>query len=311
MANEEEYESGESSEPVEPDAFDLDSEPIGGDPAILEDEEDREQPTKPVRGLGHFPDIPDERDFRANALFGAVRNLRGEATLEEFVRRVRNQGVTNSCVGQAIANALHIRLLRMGYFNAPEPSPYFPYQGARILAKRTIDEQIEDLGCYARLAMRWIRDNGAVSEAQHPSIPSKVNEEPDWETLKQASAFRIQAWYRIVPEGRERCDQIAQAIQNGYPVIFAALVDEAFLAHKGKDLAPYYDKSKHVGGHMMTIVAFKTDANGRRLFLVLNSWGTDWGDGGFTWVDEAWLGANTVSDVYVFQVGASDDGQSA
>ncbi|MBX3184631.1 MAG: hypothetical protein KF915_18525 [Polyangiaceae bacterium] len=40
------------------------------------------------------------------------------------------------------------------------------------------------------------------------------------------------------------------------------------------------------GGHVVTLTGYRTIAGGAREFLVHNSWGSSWGDGGYGWVSE-------------------------
>lgn len=256
---------------------------------------------KVEHGTGWVEDTVDERDYRASTLFGAPFNLPGEASLEKYVRRVRDQGSLSSCVGMAAATAIDVRLRRMG-FTSPEPSPLVIYTTARALARSDSSEELFDVGSYPRLAMKGIREIGIVAESKWPLDPSKVNSDLPWDVLQSSSTFRIQAWYRITPSGMGRVAEICNALKQGYPVIFGAAVDYAFIGHTGKGLVPMFDPSKGVGGHMMCIVGYTT-RDARTVFRCVNSWGEGWGDHGFYNADDIWMAAETAGDFYVIQVG--------
>lgn len=254
-------------------------------------------------GRGHLLDTPDERDWQANGLLGAPRNLPGEASLEPFVKRVLDQGSSESCVGHAIAQAADIRLGKLG-FESPPVSPLAIYTLARELARAKSSEPLEDAGSYARLAFKGARDFGLVSEDKWPLDMEHVNDDLPWDVLQAGSAFKVASWYRIASRGIGRVHDICNAIAQGWPVVFAVDVDQSFLDFVGKGRVPAYDPKQGVGGHMLCLVGYATDGP-EKVFRVVNSWGESWGDHGFFWADQAWIAADTINDVYVTQVAGS------
>jgi C1A family cysteine protease len=251
-------------------------------------------------GTGHLKDPHDARDWQANGLLGAARNLPSEASLEPFVRHVRDQGATESCVGNALAQAADVRLNRLG-FSAPPVSALAIYTMARDLARIDASEPIVDQGSYARLAFKAARSNGFVSEERWPLSQDHVNDELPWDVLQAGSAFKVASWYRIASSGPSRAQEVCNAIAQGWPVIFAAQVDQPFMDFVGKGRVPMYDPAQAVGGHMLCLVGYATDGPSKA-FRVVNSWGEGWGDHGFFWADEGWVTADTVDDVYVVQI---------
>jgi C1A family cysteine protease len=250
---------------------------------------------KKGRGLGYKPDEADARDFSAKGLLGAVRGLPPEASLEEHVRRIKDQQWTSSCVGQAIATAADTRLRKLN-IAAPEPSSLAVYTAARSLARFDKNEPLSDFGSFPRLAMKGIRDFGVPAESVWPFDPSKVDSELPWDAHQAASAFRIINWYRIDSVGQGRIEDVKNAIAKGFPVVFGTAVDQAFQDHTGK--APVGPKSgASLGGHMMCLVGYRNE-----LFRGVNSWGTGWGDGGLYWANEAFVASPDATDWYVLVV---------
>jgi len=265
---------------------------------------------KKKRGLGHIADPPDDRDYRATSLFGAPRNLSGEASLEQWVHTICDQLDSSSCVANAVANAIDIRLRKMGLI-APFPSRLAIYAMARVFGRFSEKDPLTDGGSMPRLAFKTLRDIGVIDEAKWPFDLKMVNKELPWDVLQQASAFRLSSWWRIVPSGLARTVEMAHAIDQGYPVPFATLVDGTFMGwepseenHNCLDPMPFYDASKAVGGHMLLAIGYTTLPDGRRRFKILNSWGPGWGNNGYFFADEEWLAQDVVSDCYVVQVGA-------
>lgn len=257
---------------------------------------------KRARSLGYKKDTPDDRDYKARALFGARRGLPNEnLVLEGCVPGIKDQGPTSSCVGQAIGTAIDARLRRIGKWDAPQSSSHAIYTFARALYRLSGDERLDDEGSFPRLAMKGLRDWGVPSELRWPFNPAKINDELPWDVMQAASANRLQAWWRIDSVGKERVEDICQAIVAGFPVVFGIDVDSAFLDHVGKDPIVAIDHAKIAGGHMMCLVGYTT-ANQARVFRGVNSWGLGWGDRGYFWAGEGFVMDPSAGDFYVLQI---------
>lgn len=266
----------------------------------MADDKKRAKVEAPKRKLfgGWKPDAPDSRDYAAHALFGAPLNLPSESSLKDFVDGVNDQDVTSSCVAQAITKALTIRLAKLGL-----PAPPFSVLGLYAPARRRSAgpaEKLRDDGTFPRDAMSTVADIGAALEATWPFDPAKVDEDVPLDVFMEASKFVVFGWWRIYASGASRSAAIAQAISNGYPVVFGADLWESFFDYSGGTIAAPGPGS--AGGHMMTIVGYRTRRDGAREFQVLNSWGTTWGEQGFCWLHEDVLADARCSDFYVIQV---------
>ena len=257
--------------------------------------EEASSPPAPF-GRGYKQDAPDGRDWNASARFGAVNKLPAEALgLKEFVRRVHDQSITGSCVGQALSQAIDTRLRKLG-FNGPEPSSLALYAGAR-----SVDHgKLEDNGCYPRDAMRFSQTNGVPREDVWPFDVAKVNEKLPWDVLQDASRFLLFQWWRIYSSGQQRSDAVAQAIAAGFPVIFGLEIDNAFFGYSGGTIMQM--NADRAGGHMLCIIGYRTREDGTREFLIVNSWGYGWGEYGMCWMHEDVLETSRATDFYVIEV---------
>lgn len=252
-------------------------------------------------GGGWKADAPDERDWKAGAFLGAPVSIPAEASLAHLVDDVNDQKWTSSCVGQALGKALQVRLRKIGFLLAFIPSFGGIYTLARRVGMKDAKAPLVDDGCFPRDAMTAIKELGVPSAKVWPFDPDKVNEELPWDVLQDATRFLVFQWFRITAFGESRSDAIAQAISKGFPVIFGLRVWDSFLSHLGDGLIREPGKDD-AGGHMMTIVGYRTGADGKREFHVLNSWGLGWGDRGFCWIHEDVLSGLRASDFYVIQV---------
>jgi C1A family cysteine protease len=253
------------------------------------------------RGYGHIIDDSPDDSPSTRAHFGAFVFLPARADLTPYVARVRDQLGSSSCVGQATAAAIDVRLRRLGAFRS-EASALALYALARLYDKPA-SEPLVDEGTAARTLFRAVRDFGVPPERVWPfdaDYAERVLEPLPMDVLQAGGAASLPAWYRIDSVGRTRVDEMRHALSRGYPVIFAIRVDQAFEDATGKKPIGAFD-GEELGRHMLACVGYETDANGTR-FRILNSWGDQWADGGFVWFDEARILDPGTCDLYVVQV---------
>ena len=246
---------------------------------------------------GYVPDVPDARDYDASARFGAPVDLPAESLgLRAFVRRVTRQ-VGSSCVGMAIARAIDCRLRRLR-FRGPEPSGMAIYAGA---LQALGEKPYRDEGSRARDAMAFVKEIGVPREEIWPSDDrSLVARELPWHVHQDASRFLLFRWWRISTVGRARSDSIAKALAEEIPVVFGLDLDEKFHAYRSGTIE-HLDDTRG-GGHMLCILGYRTEADGSRVFLVINSWGEEWGENGYCWIHERVICSSRAGDFYAIEV---------
>jgi Papain family cysteine protease len=250
-------------------------------------------------GLGHRPSASPS-DWKASARLGAPAQLPPDASLQQFVRRVNDQGQTESCVGQALTKAIDTRLRKLG-INVDEPSAQAAYTGGRELEVGP-DGQLTDTGSVAADVFKFLRDIGVAREQVWPLDPAKINEKLPWDVLQDASHFLLFQWWRIYESGVSRSDAIANALAQGFPVVFAQQVDNKFFSYSGGTILAL--DADDAGGHMMCILGYRTRKDGTREFLVINSWGINWGESGYCWMHERVLADPRSDEFYIVEIHA-------
>jgi hypothetical protein len=97
-------------------------------------------------------------------------------------------------------------------------------------------------------------------------------------------------------------DEIATLIHSGRSVLAAIAIDSHAWSNAGRatgTIADYAHADR--GAHAVVLVAYAWQM-GERFFLVHNSWGEDWGRGGYAWIGERTLRRHLASaaivDVY-------------
>jgi hypothetical protein len=241
-----------------------------------------------MRLLGYRRDITDPRDRRAADLLGALPAA-GSVSLRGHVSEVlRQQG--NDCVAHALVQALRVLWSVQGDPSPPLVSRRLVYYGARARH----GAQREDQGTYPRLAMTAVREDGYALESACPYEPARYAEPPPPSAYRASydqSGGRL-TYYRCSDRPAERRREIESALASLRPVTIGVQVDQMFLDDPG----PFWRRvGPAIGGHAMCAVGYS-----ERGLLIVNSWGTGWGDGGFcTLAWDSVCDPSVTSDPYV------------
>lgn len=241
------------------------------------------------RAKGHFKDKPDNRDLRVADLVGAVNAQANDmpvpvwgaeaasVDLTQFVGDMWDQGSAEGCVGYALARATHMRGLIQGFANMEAPSPYAIWALARMRAKQ-LTQPLQNEGCQPRDACEMIRTWGLAPWSAWPSEFRFANTAPTPDMLSAASSYRAASYYSL-DNASDRVSTLKQALTAQVPVNLAVMVDNTFNDYNGSYAMPNFD-GNYLGSHYITLIGY----NARDEWLICNSWGTQWGFGGFGWL---------------------------
>ncbi len=162
------------------------------------------------------------------------------------------------------------------------------------------EKVLHDSGSYPRSVMKAASAVGIPAEEAWPFDPAKINDEPPLELLGEAAKFLLLRWYRVYASGASRATELANALSKGYPFIFGLELDSAFFEYKGGVIRAMGPDAQ--GGHMLCCVGYRTGEDGKREFMIVNSWGEGWGEAGICWIGEDVMASDRVSDPYVVEV---------
>jgi len=241
---------------------------------------------------------PDTLDFRDRMYLANLYEVPTEMPLASYLQRFGNapvrildQGKEGACTGfglAAVANAL-LTWRRV----VPDPAPV----SARMLyemAKRYDEwpgERYE--GSSARGAMKGWHKHGVCTDVSWPYSTRKKTECLTAERAREGLHRPLGAYYRV--NHKDLVSMHAAMAEVG--VLYATATVHRGWDDVGADGVIRYPQPLS-GGHAFAIVGY--DEQG---FWIQNSWGDDWGRGGFARVTyDDWL-ANA-SDVWVARLGA-------
>jgi hypothetical protein len=243
------------------------------------------------RATGMVVDKPSYKatPYKAKLSTRSFLNLPASASLEKYCPTPGDQGAYGTCV--AFATAYSMRTIMWAKQNNVTDrsridgmtfSPIFVY------------EQIKNEGdndCQAGsnpiLALELLKQVGVSLET---TLPYNCGNSVTFDAMLEALDFTVSDYQTIwdidlgTPE--EKINNTKKALSEGYPVLLGMIVPESFYEPNGSvwrsqptDGGP----SGQHGRHAMCVVGYDDNREGG-CFRVMNSWGSDWCDGGYVWV---------------------------
>lgn len=205
---------------------------------------------------------------------------------------VSNQGSEGSCVGFAVGYAArsaeqYYRTGATSYSNATNIfSPEFLYNQIKFSADC-------GSGSAMQAALDHIKVNGICT---YQSMPySSTNGCALLPTVAQATEalnFKIGNYSKLYTTDRVA---IKAMISQKHPVIISVIADNSFISAKPGFIWKTFSGAGSLA-HCIVICGYDDTKNA---YLVMNSWGTGWGDAGFSWIDYDFFLTRTGTYCYV------------
>jgi C1A family cysteine protease len=274
--------------------------------------------TKVKRGMGWRPDYPDFRDNTVEndevapklkvlgqkdslkAMFtkmglgkSSKAKLPTETDLREWCSPVEDQQDLGSCTANA-GVAIVEYFERRAFGKHIDASRLFLYKVTRNLMKET-----GDTGAYLRSTMGALTLFGLPPEEYWPYNTKDFDVEPPAFCYGFAQNYQAIKYYRLDPPRTSPAvllNRIKSNLSAGLPSMFGFTVYTSISqADDNGGKIPYPTAGDKIeGGHAIATVGYddsmkikNTNKNGVETtgaFLIRNSWGTGWGDGGYGWL---------------------------
>lgn len=206
------------------------------------------------------------------------------ANLQRFCPTPQNQGSQGSCVAWSSAFAAHTILESARTGKQPNEvafSPSFMYN------------QIGLQGCqgsYIIRSMEFMTQRGDVPYDRFPYTDQDCERQPNSQLLQEAAQYRMRGFNRLsLGDRNDAIDlrAIKENLAQGAPVVIGMMVGQSFMQPMmGKDIWVPASGDRSMmgfGGHAMCVVGYDDKQYGGA-FLLMNSWGQEWGTNGFAWV---------------------------
>lgn len=225
------------------------------------------------------PDVPDHRDYT----FKGIAKIARFSDLRSGCRKtIADQGALGSCTGNAAAayaDFLHPHL--------PRASRLFIYWLERFM-EGTVNE---DAGAMIRTAIKVLAQYGASKETLWPYKIARFMDKPSDKAFDYGDRHKISIYSRV-----NSLVGIKSSLSEGFPVIFGMSVYESFESEEVANTGIVPMPKRHeqnLGGHAVLIVGH--DDSTQRV-LVRNSWGKDWGQGGYFTLPYAYVSDSNLCD---------------
>jgi hypothetical protein len=206
------------------------------------------------------------------------------ANLQKYAPAVGDQGHQGSCV--AWSSAYGARTIEEAIRTGQDPnslkfSPSFLYN------------QIGINGCdgsYIQKAMEFMTQKGSIAYDKFPYSDQDCSKQPDQQELDEAEQFKMRGFNRL--SAGDRTDAIdlraiKENLAQGAPVVIGMMVGGSYMQPMmGQDVWNPTDEDRNMmgfGGHAQCVVGYD-DKKYDGAFLIMNSWGSQWGNNGFAWV---------------------------
>lgn len=243
--------------------------------------------------LNYKPDPRDPREklFRATPFFARNVKLPPRVDLRENLAGpldIYDQGPWGSCVSHSVSNSLKFVVTNQLIDANPNndvpltfrPSRFFVYWNARKKAKLPPDE---DTGVGIRDAFAAVSEYSVCSEDLWPYDGKNIFKEPPPEAYKDAEKHPNFVSLRLSQDAYA----LKLCLHQGYPICVGLQLYDSFLSEEvaktGIVPMPDVEKENCAGGHAVAIIGYEensADTTADDVFLVLNSWGPEWGDHG-------------------------------
>jgi hypothetical protein len=223
--------------------------------------------------------------------YPAVVDHRGEA----LEGPIKNQGYVGSCTAFALSATLDNAIRRAGLQEASSPSHIWsfyavpkmsaagdtnlgqsitswttwPYSGKE--ACKMSSPQYEDCG-----DVYGVRPGTARQDSAYVANLNKAT---------QSGNFKIGAIEQLKTLPPDM-DELQATLASGADLWIAMKIDGSKFSKLNNYVISDWTTAQISGGHAMSMAGYRVLANGKREFLLHNSWGTSWGDQGYAWVSE-------------------------
>ena len=207
---------------------------------------------------------------------------------------IKDQNPVGACAGFAISSVMDTAIRRRGRSEVIAPLHVFSNytQQNDLGALRGKPLTVEQVWPFDRIKACRLSStqHGGDCQSELGVFPGSGINDPyllgEKARADSYGAYRIDALERMGPE---HLDQIALLLAEGEAIwISLAFDDHAWRTSSVRSgYLPYYPPQEGVG-HAVVLQGYRMGPTGRE-FLFQNSWGTDWGLGGYLWIPDSML----------------------
>ena len=210
----------------------------------------------------------------------ATKKLPPKVDLRPTCSPVESQKQLSSCTANSLAAGIEY-LERRDMKLERRVSRLFIYYNARAI------EHVvkKDAGVTLRDSIRGLGIHGVCTEKEWPYLEGKEMTKPIDRAYEEAKAHVLEGSFRV----HVNPDSMRGTLADGHPIVFGVELYTSFDngGDHGHIETPVKHKSKFDADHAMIAVGYD---DAKKEFIVRNSWGSWWGDGGYCFLGYDYLG---------------------
>lgn len=244
--------------------------------------------------LGWKPDDPDYRDLTYGVHLEKLEKYSAPLPAKVDLRphfdfEVYDQGMTNSCVSQAVCAAVRYNQIRINQATDYNSSRLFVYWNSRSLHSATK----HDDGTFIRNAIKSLARWGYCEEEKFWNFKSEnVQKCPPKEAYAEAYHHKAVKYFSL---NHTKIEELKTCLAASYPFVFGSIIYQPMEeAAEGNGVVPMpepYDRP--LGGHAMLCVGYDDK---KQHFIIRNSWGPNSGDKGYFYMPYEYLTSPNLTD---------------
>lgn len=236
------------------------------------------------------PDNIEPQILEENFVPVSVSALPESVDLRSRFNPVRNQGQQNSCVAFSLTSIYEYMVYRKTN-ELHHLSEAFLYYNARdVDSYGDVNVDMDD-GSRSNCAIESLRDFGLPLESLCPYNDKVYNQRPDEMAYENGKKRLLIKAFNV----ERKVEIFKAALAEGYPIDGGFLLCDSFFTKASIDgyvpmpseselsaaLNPASGERRQHGRHEMAIVGYSDKL---QCFIVRNSWGSEWGDGGYCYM---------------------------
>jgi Papain family cysteine protease len=254
-------------------------------------------------------DIYEETEIYEALADNKKNPLPERVSLQKYCPTPMNQGKQGSCVAWASAYAARTILEAQRTGKDPNSIKFSPSYLYNQIALKGCQ------GSYVKYAMDNMYAKGAVNFRDFRYDDNDCSRQPTSDLERKAVDYKIKGFQRLTNESKGKNHEILAMKQNlskGSPIVIGMMVGGTFMSNMmGQEVwsptSSDYNQ-QGFGGHAMCVIGYDDFKYGGS-FLIMNSWGTEWGKGGFAWVRYSDFRAFNVEAYGLYPMGNADKAQ--
>ncbi|WP_410585874.1 C1 family peptidase [Amycolatopsis sp. lyj-23] len=251
-----------------------------------------EQPAHRHAAHGMGLDLAAARAHHDALRAAAPQTLTAPASydLSQYALRPGDQGQVGSCVTWATGYTGYGILANEQKVSGPPMAPMFIY--AQI-------SKGNDQGTTASVALPMEQKQGIDTKSDYWQGDFDYTTQPDSAERANAAHYKLSGFTELPTSGSSARTAIKNAISQGRPVPIGFQVHQSFMDLDAQSASDYSYlpgdqwSDPIVGGHEVTIVAYNSQG-----VKIENSWGSNWGYGGFVTVPWSFFDTGDVMEIH-------------